>query len=390
MPSPEGLRYNPNVVKTKPSLIRAVYALAPQDKPQISLGLGELSYPVPDKVKTAIKSAIIREGTNMYTQNAGIPELRDAVAESLNKRHGIKRDKDDVLITVGSSEALFMTALAFADPQNRLIIPQIGYTAYEADANLVGLKTSEYRLTLNFEPDTDHLVSLLDENPGTKVVILNSPSNPTGQTITVETLKDLTEQTEDRDDVVFVSDDIYEEFVYDGIQARSIAEFLPDKTITIGGLSKTASMTGFRLGWLAGPSEIVKMVAKPHQFAVTCAPSIIQHGALPVVKGECDQDIENFRLELERKRDGMMIYLNDIPELNVLEPKGAFYCFVDVGHYGTSLEVSKRIIQETGVVTIPGRAFGEAGDKYIRISFAAKDSDIIHGIEKMKGVFERW
>ncbi len=390
MPNPEGLRFNPNVLSTQPSAIRAIYQFAPKNIPLISLGLGELSYDPPQAVRDAMHAAIEQKGANKYTPNNGIPELRAAIAQDIGRRHGVERGIDDVIVTVGSTEALFAALYTFLAEGNSVVLPEIGYTAYQGDAGMMGHRTFLYKLREDFEPDIGNIVDQLDDSPGTKLVILNSPSNPNGHVTRQETVEELAERTKNRNDVVFLSDDIYEDFVYDNRNTVSIARYLADKTITISGLSKSASITGYRLGWMSGPSRIIQEASKAHMFMVSSADSIVQRGAIPVVRGECVSEVTAFKVDLQRKRDLMVDQLRQIPNISTVNPEGAFYCFIEVGNYGNSMNVSRRIIEETGVVTTPGIAFGDAADKFIRLSYAVDDKAIIDGTKKIKGVFESW
>lgn len=381
-----GYRPNPRVAELQSSLIRQMYASAPVGVKPVDLGLGQLPYPLPSFAQNAIIRAM-NEGKNLYTPNAGIPELRREIAQDFRANHGVLFDEEQVIVTAGSTEALSVVFTASLDHGDEVLVPAIRYPVYDSNAHIAGAQTKEYALCNDFSIDVDSLLDGITSQ--TRLVVLNSPSNPTGQVIPRSTLQEIAQGLEQHPNVYVVSDEIYSAFVYGNAEHASISPLL-DRTIVIDGLSKRASMTGQRLGWILAPREVIPHAAKVHAATVTCAPSLSQYAALAVLRGECDTDITGFRTDLERKRELMTNLLSTIDGVSFAEPQGAFYCFVDISPFGTSVEVAQRIIKETGVVTIPGVAFGKSGDRYIRLSFAASHSAIAEGVGKMKGVLEAW
>lgn len=390
MPTPEGFRFNPRVEATPLSPIREFLKGVPKGIPTYDLGLGQLPYQLPEAMKEAVIQATKRDGTNMYTPNNGLPELRQLVAHDVNKRDGTQRNESEVMVTAGSTEAIKVALETFNDKGNRVLLPQIYYPGYTGSAGILGMRSDFYSLKEDFEPDTSDILEQLDQvsDEGTQLVMLNSPANPTGHVTKEETLRKLAEETKGRN-VIYISDDIYERFTYDGRTVKTMAEFLPDQTISISGFSKSASATGLRIGWMTGPSEIIDQASKVHQYTVSSAASLMQHAAIPLLKGECEEEIAFFVSDLERKRKLVYEGLHDVPGLGVTKPEGAFYFFIEVNVFGGSSLVSSRL-RDKGILTTPGTAFGKAGWPYIRVSYAADDTILSQAIEKMKGMFEKW
>lgn len=357
------------------TLIRRIFDEAPSEA--INLGLGQPDLPTPAPVALAGIGAVAR-GETGYTSTAGDPRLRRAIAESLRPAIG---DAEQVLVTVGSQEAMFAALLALADPGDEILYPDPGYPAYPVVARLIGARATPYPLRREraFRPDPREIEALLGER--TRAVILCAPSNPTGACMAPDDLRVLVDLL-GRRKIPWISDEIYAGFHY-GERLVSPVELDPGGGLLVSGLSKDMSMTGWRVGWVAGPVEIVGRIVAAHQYLVTCAPSISQRAALAAFTPEGRAERKRY-LEIFRRRRALMAdELSRVPRVRFELPDGAFYFFVDVSAHGDSLEIARRILQRRQVVTIPGEAFGDGGKGFLRISFAAAEAEIREGVGRI-------
>jgi aspartate/methionine/tyrosine aminotransferase len=354
------------------TLIRRIFDSAPGDA--INLGLGQPDLPTPTAVCEAGIRAI-RQGRTRYTSTAGEPELRDAIAR---RYPGFARDGSQVVVTIGSQEAMFAALLCLVDPGDEVLFPDPGYPAYPVVAELAGAVPVAYplRAERGFRIDPGDVEAGLTER--TRAVILCSPSNPTGaihRAADVEMLVGLLE----RRGIPWVSDEIYSGFAYEG-EAPSPGRWSPDGGVIVSGLSKDLSMTGWRVGWVVGPEALAERVTAAHQYLVTCASSVSQAAAVAALS-EAGADAARAYLEIFRKRRELMAEeLSRVPGIRFAMPDGAFYFFVDVSRHGSSLALGRRILERRNVVTVPGEAFGSGGAGYLRISFAASEEQIVRGI----------
>ena len=354
------------------TLIRRIFDGAPPDA--INLGLGQPDLPTPPVVSLAGIDGITR-GRTSYTSTAGDPALRAAVAEQYAP---FSEGAGNVVVTVGSQEAMFASVLCLADPGDEILYPDPGYPAYPVVARLLGATPVSYPLRADrgFRLDPADIEACLTDR--TRVVIVCSPSNPTGAVNRAEDMKTLARVLEERG-VAWLSDEIYSEFVYDG-GSPSLSQYSKGGGLVISGLSKNMSMTGWRVGWAVGPAATVARIIAAHQYLVTCASSVSQHAALAAFGQEGKRErllyLETFR----RRRELMAEELSRIPGLRFALPEGAFYFFADISKFGASLEVARRILERRNVLTIPGEAFGKGGEGYLRLSFAATEGDIVRGV----------
>jgi aspartate/methionine/tyrosine aminotransferase len=353
------------------TLIRQIFDSAPKDA--INLGLGQPDLPTPDVIARA-GVAGIEEGRTGYTTTAGDIDLRRAIA---GEYPGFAAGPESVVVHVGTQEAMFAAALALLDPGDELLIPDPGYPAYAEVAGLVGAEAVRYPLRAEraFRLDPADVESRIGER--TRAVLLCSPSNPTGAVNRDEDLAALAALLEGRG-IAWISDEIYAGFHYDG-EVPSLARHSRGGLV-ISGLSKTLSMTGWRIGWSVGPQELVRRMTAVHQYMVTCAPSVSQRAAVAAFTPEGRAEAERYRTLFARRRERMAAELARIPGLDVPKPDGAFYFYVDVRSRGSSLEIARTLLDREGVVVIPGEAFGPAGAGYLRLSFAAGDADIVRGV----------
>lgn len=356
------------------TLIRQIFDSAPKDA--INLGLGQPDLPTP-KLAAEAGIAGIAAGRTFYTSTAGDTTVRAAIAA---RYAPFATGAENVVVTVGSQEAMFAVALTLVDAGDEILYPDPGYPAYPVVARLIGAKGVPYPL----RPERDFRIDPADVEARltdrTRLVIVCSPSNPTGGINRAEELGALARLLEDRG-VPWLSDEIYAGFCYDG-KEPSLRQF-SGEGLVISGIAKDLSMTGWRIGWAVGPGAIVARIIAAHQYLVTCAPSVSQWAALATLTPAGDAERARY-LEIFRARRALMAEeLAKIPGLRFRMPAGAFYFFVDASRYGSSLDLAKRILQNRNVVTIPGEAFGENGKGYLRISYAASEQDIVTGIRRI-------
>lgn len=354
------------------TLIRRIFDSAPEGA--VNLGLGEPELPTPETIALAGVQGIAA-GRTAYTSTAGEPALRAAVAGHYG---GAVDGPEGVLITSGSQEALFACCLALVDPGDEVLYPDPGYPAYPTVVQLVGAQPVAYELSAEnrFRPRFVDLEEHLSNR--TRVVILNSPSNPTGACSSRDETGSLLASLAERG-IAWISDEIYGGLHYD-TEAFSALEISRSGGLVVSGLSKDLSMTGWRIGWVVGDPTVVSRVVAVHQHLVTCASSISQNAAL------CAFSPAGYRarrryLEIFRDRRELMAReLSRLPAVSFDLPDGALYFFVDVSEYGDELELCRRILERRRVITIPGRAFGENGRGYLRLSFGATPEAIREGI----------
>ncbi len=360
------------MAKIDASGIRKVFDLAANLKEPVNLSIGQPHYDVPEEVKEAAIAAI-RDGKNGYTQTQGDPELRERVRERLAESRGGWTGQE-LLITSGTSGGIMLALLVTVDPGDEVVISDPYFVMYKHLVNLCGGTPVFLDTYPDFKIDPARLEEVITDR--TKLVLFNSPNNPTGAVYTAEELAGIAAVLERRG-VYAVSDEIYEFFCYDG-EFRSLVEFYPERTLLLGGFSKTWSMTGWRLGYAAGPAGIVAEMTKLQQFSFVCAPSMVQYAGMAAL----EVDPSDYRLQYRHKRD--MIYEGLKTRFDVKKPGGAFYMFPEAPGGGESFV--KRAI-ENGLLVIPGGVFSEK-DTHFRISYAAGDDTIARGIEVLNHLAE--
>ncbi len=359
------------IVGIKPSGIRKFFDIVTEmnDKDVISLGVGEPDFDTPWHIRDeGIYS--LEKGRTFYTGNSGLKELRQEICNYLKRSQGIKYDAvSEVLVTVGGSEAIDIGLRAMCNPGDEVIIPQPSYVSYEPCAILAGAvpviidlkEENEFRLT------AEELKAAITEK--TKVLILPFPNNPTGaimEKADLEAIRDVIIEN----DIYVMSDEIYSELTYKDKHV-SIASLpgMRERTILINGFSKAYAMTGWRLGYACGPEVIIKQMTKIHQFCIMCAPTTSQYAAIEALKNG-DEDVANMRTAYNQRR---RFLLNAFKEMNikVFEPYGAFYIFPCIKEFGmTSDEFATKFLEEEKVAAVPGTAFGNSGEGFLRISYA--------------------
>lgn len=344
----------------------------------ISFGLGEPDLPTPEVIRREAMR-VIAEERNGYTLQAGLPTLRERVAGDYPH---LNLSTDQVIITAGSQEAMYLALMTLLEAGDEVLIPNPGFVAYPTITRMAGGNPTFYRLPAasDFSFDLEDFKRQLSAK--TKVVVCTSPSNPTGRTLTNEELRAMAQAVaESSSDAFIISDEIYRELYYTGERPGSISEFYP-RTVVISGLSKSMSMTGWRLGWILGDDAVIRAAHLLHGYVTTCASTISQKAALAAWSNEAVEARAQIRGIFQRRRDHLLAALRSVG-LRSITPDGAFYTMVDIAPYGSSLEVAEAML-EAGVVTVPGNAFGSEGEGFLRASFCADLPVLTEGVARMK------
>ncbi len=347
----------------------------------ISFSMGEPDFVTPSNiVNSCIES--LRDGFTHYTSSLGIPELRVAVASKSATQNKIPCTEKNVLITP-CKQAIFMTALAYLDPGDEVILSDPSWVSYEACIRLAGAKP--VYIPTKFEEDFVIDPSLLEAaiTPKTKMIILNTPSNPTGGVLPVQTIKAIAEIAI-KNDIMVMSDEIYESIIYEG-KHLSIAS-LPgmfERTITISGLSKTYAMTGWRLGWAIAPEIDIKNINKLQTHSISCCVSFTQPAAVEAINGPQKEKDDMVR-EFKKRRDLALDLISEIKGLECNIPKGAFYLFPRYNVRMSSEELATQLLEKAHVAVTPGSAFGPCGEGFFRISYATSEEQIREGLDRLR------
>ena len=364
------------VVDIKPSGIRKFFDIVSEMQDAISLGVGEPDFDTPWHIRDeGIYS--LEKGRTFYTSNAGLKDLRQEITNYLKRKQGISYDwNKEVLVTVGGSEAIDIGLRAMINPGEEVLIPQPSYVSYEPCAILAGATPVIINLKAEneFHLTAKELEDAITEK--TKVLILPFPNNPTGAIMEKEDLEAIAEVIL-KHDIFVMSDEIYAELTYKGKHV-SIASLpgMQERTVLINGFSKAYAMTGWRLGYACGPADIIKQMTKIHQFAIMCAPTTSQYAAVEALKNG-DDDIEEMRVAYNQRRRYLMNAFREMG-LECFEPYGAFYVFPCIKEFGMSSdEFATRFLEEEKVAVVPGTAFGDCGEGFLRISYA-------YSLEKLK------
>ena len=363
------------------TLIRRIFESAPPGA--INLGLGQPDLPTLDACALAGVEAIV-EGRTSYTATAGDAELRERVARAYAP---FAAGPSSVLITVGSQEALFLACLALLDPGDEILYPDPGYPAYPVVARLVGARATAYPLRAEREFRLDPADVLGRLGPTTRAVLLCAPHNPTGALIAPGDVRRLIAELERRE-VAWISDEIYAAFVYDRSFLSPASCSTAQGGLVISGVSKDASMTGWRVGFVVAADDLVERLVSAHQYVATCAPSISQRAACAAFTPQAARERRRNLARFGERRATMARELARVPGLRVVPPDGAFYYFVDVRAFGESIELARRAVVEQGVITIPGEAFGERGAGWLRVSFACDERDLVEGVRRLARTLE--
>ena len=365
------------------TLIRQINDRA--DASCINLGLGELAFPTPAAILQRL-SAEVHTWPLGYTANAGLPELRQLIAE----RTGAGISAEQVCVTIGAEEALFALLMILVNSGDEVLVPDPGFPTYPIIVRMAGGTPVGYTLSPanRFALDVEEVSRRI--TPRTRLLVLNSPSNPTGAVCSEEELKALAALC-GRHGLTVLSDEVYREIIYEG-RAESMARYY-ERTIVVNSLSKMYSMTGWRLGWCVAPPELIRTVIIFNQLAISCPPTICQRAAILALQGCADREKAQNLEELRRRRDLAAQCLERYTNFKGEKPAGTFYLFTDISaklsSSRTSLDAALELIDKEKVVAIPGVAFGRAAENFLRLSFAATPENIEEGIRRIGRFFGR-
>ncbi len=370
------------IVEIQPSGIRKFFDIVSEMKDAISLGVGEPDFDTPWHIREeGIYS--LEKGRTFYTSNAGLKELKVEICSYLSRRFEVTYDPDhEVMVTVGGSEAIDIALRAMLDPGDEVLIPQPSYVSYVPCTILangvpviIDLEAKD-----QFKLTSEKLLEKI--TPKTKVLVLPFPNNPTGAVMKAEELEEIAKIVIEKD-LFVISDEIYAELTY-GSDHTTIAAFpgMKDRTVFINGFSKSYAMTGWRLGYAAAPRVILEQMLKIHQFAIMCAPTTSQYAAVAALR-DGDKDVQVMRESYDQRRRYLIHAFKEMG-LECFEPHGAFYTFPSIKRFGmTSDEFATRLLREEKVAVVPGTAFGDCGEGYLRISYAYSLKNLKEALSRM-------
>ena len=384
-------RFNKNLDKIEVSLIRQFDQSISNIPGVLRLTLGEPDFTTPDHVKEAAKAAIDANKSH-YTGMSGLLELRQAASEFVKEKYNLSYDPEtEILVTIGATEALSTTLTAILEEGDKVLLPAPAYPGYEPIVNLVGAEIVEIDTTENdFVLTPDMLEkAILEQGNQLKAVILNYPANPTGVTYSREQMTALADVLK-KYDVFVVCDEVYSELTYTDQPHVSIAEFLPEQTIVINGLSKSHAMTGWRLGFTFAPAAFTAQLIKSHQYLVTAANTMAQFAGVEALTAGKD-DAEPMKREYIERRDYIIEKMTELG-FKIIKPDGAFYIFAKIpaGYNQDSFAFLKDFAQKKAVAFIPGAAFGQYGEGYVRLSYAAGMDTIKEAMKRLKEYMEEY
>jgi len=382
-------RLSQRVAGLKPSGIRRFFDIAATMKDVISLGIGEPDFTTP---KPILEAGILslQNGETHYTSNLGKLELRQAVADNLMKLYKVKYDPtNEIIATVGVSEALYLAFVAILNPGDEVIIPTPCFVSYQAEVILAGGVPVEItaRVENNFAVDPDDIRKAI--TPRTRCIFIGYPSNPTGAVATREVMLEIGKIAEEHD-LLVISDEIYDRLVYDfeHVCFPALSDSLRERTILLGGFSKDYAMTGWRIGYACGPADLIQGLTRVHQYTIMSAPTTAQDAALAALQVG-DPHVQEMVTEYDRRRRLLVTGLNRLG-LSTFEPRGAFYAFPNIQASGMNDEdFAEALLREEQVAVVPGNAFGPGGDGFVRMCYATEYSKIEEALRRMERFMQR-
>lgn len=350
--------------------------------------IGRPDFDTPAYIKRAAEESLAR-GDVFYTSNFGTMELRQTIADKLRRQNHVDYKPGEVLVTVGLSEAVFAVLTSILDPGDEILVPDPAWLNYHNVPRLLGAVPVSYHLREEngYQMDLEEVRSKV--TPRTKAVVIITPNNPTGGVLTRETLEGLARIAVEKD-LLVLSDEVYEQLIYDGAEHVSIASLpgMKERTFTLNGMSKAYSMTGWRLGYVAAPEEYIAVLNKLHQHNTTCAPSFVQSASVVALRDE-GNEVEEMVKEYQRRRDYAVAAINAIPGLSCLSPKGAFYIFINCKSlHMPSAQLAEYLLTNAKIALVPGDVFGPGGEGYLRFSFANSYENIVQGCQRMAKAVE--
>ena len=350
----------------------------------IHLEIGRPDFDTPSHIKEAAIAAI-SEGKVHYTSNYGIPELRNLISEKFKQDNGLSYDPlDEIIVTIGATEGIFLSMMALLDPGDEVLIPNPSFPCYAQCANMIEALPVMVPLSQenDFEPVIEDFKAKI--TPKTKMIVINTPHNPTGAIYSEKTLTGLA-QIAMENDLLVLSDEIYEKNIYDNYKHFSIASLpgMRERTITLNGFSKSHCMTRWRLGYLASSRELISGLIRIHQYATVCATSFAQYGAVEALRGS-QEEVEKMGREFDRRRVMMVERLAQMPGISVFKPKGAFYIFINIEKLGMSSQnLSTYLLDEASIAVVPW------GDNHIRISYANSYENLEKAMDNMEAALKK-
>lgn len=358
--------------------------LQKEGKDIIHLGIGRPDFDTPQHIKDAAIKAL-KDGEVHYTSNYGHADLIDAVREKLHKDNHVYVKDNEIIITVGVNEAVSLAMMATLNPGDEILVPNPSWSHYFYCAELAGAKSVSYPLfeENNFSLNPNDIEKLI--TPKTKMIVVNTPHNPTGAVLDKSTLEQVASLAK-KHDLLVLSDEIYEKLIYEDAVHDSIASLpnMDERTIVVNGFAKAYSMTGWRIGYLAGPKELIDAAVRVHQYTVTCATSFAQRGAEAALRGS-QSCVENMRLAFDQRRKLVIDSVRKMNGLNVVPPKGAFYAFINTSNLGmTDEKAAHYFLHEANVAVVPGSAFGKFGKGYVRLAFSNSYENIAVAMERIE------
>ena len=383
-------RLSKRVAGLKPSGIRKFFDIAATMKDVISLGIGEPDFTTPKPILEAgIRS--LQNGETHYTSNWGKLEFREAISNNIQKLYGVRYDPtSEIIATVGVSEALYLAFNAILDPGDEVIIPTPCFVSYQAEVIMAGGVAVEVtaRVENDFMIDPADIRKAL--TPRTKAIFIGYPSNPTGAVATRDVMLEIAKIAEEHD-LLVVSDEIYDRLVYDfeHVCFPALSESLKDRTILLGGFSKDYAMTGWRIGYACGPSDLIQGLVRIHQYSIMSAPTTAQDAALEALRSG-EPYVQEMVTEYDRRRRLLVAGLNRLG-LRTFEPRGAFYAFPDIRASGMDDEIfCQKLLEEEHVAVVPGNSFGPGGAGFARMCYATEYSKIEEALHRMEKFMNRY
>ena len=376
------------VKNTEISTIRFFFNMVNEVEGAISLCIGEPDFTTPEHINKAAVRAL-ENGQTFYTPNAGLPELRNEISDYLKRRFNLEYNpKSEIIVTIGASQAIDVAIRSLVEPEDEVLIPQPSFVAYKPCTTLAGGRTVCVPTYIEDEfilrPDV--LEKYITDK--SKVLIMPYPNNPTGAVMTKEQLEEIAEVVK-KHDLIVITDEIYCELTY-GVDHTPFASIpgMWERTVTISGFSKSYAMTGWRLCYIGAPEGLASELLKVHQYNVTCAASMCQYAAVEALKNG-DDDVKKMKMEYDKRRRFLFESLNEIG-LECFEPKGAFYAFPSIQNTGlNSQEFAERLLKEARVAVVPGTAFGENGEGFVRMAYSTSMENLQEAVERIKGFIKK-
>jgi aminotransferase len=370
------------------STIRFFFNMVNEVEGAISLCIGEPDFTTPEHINKAAVRAL-ENGQTFYTPNAGLPELRNEISDYLKRRFNLEYNpKSEIIVTIGASQAIDVAIRSLVEPEDEVLIPQPSFVAYKPCTTLAGGRTVCVPTYIEDEfilrPDV--LEKYITDK--SKVLIMPYPNNPTGAVMTKEQLEEIAEVVK-KHDLIVITDEIYCELTY-GVDHTPFASIpgMWERTVTISGFSKSYAMTGWRLGYIGAPEGLASELLKVHQYNVTCAASMCQYAAVEALKNG-DDDVKKMKMGYDKRRRFLFESLNEIG-LECFEPKGAFYAFPSIQNTGlNSQEFAERLLKEARVAVVPGTAFGENGEGFVRMAYSTSMENLQEAVERIKGFIKK-